>query len=369
MKTRLKYFIIILFLIIQNISARGQILSDTSALTIIKTGIDYIYRAKFEEAEKMFNSIIIPGNEHPVKYLLQGLTVYWKNYPLLPGTPAMDDFVQNMKRCIELCEEKPYAEEYEAEALLANVCARGLLLVFYADNHMSWYVIPLATGTYKYIMKSFDFNKVYSDLYYFTGLYNYYRDVYPKFHPVYKPVAALFPPGDLETGIRELNICAKNSILLRAEANSILSWIYTYYENDYSTALNYSQTLIDLYPHNLFFKALHIKNLLLLKKYDLAEKLLELSPEESANPYYCIQVKVFSAIVQEKKYNNITLASDLYKEALNELSPFGNYGNEFSAYACFGLSRICEENGDKAGKKTYRRQAVNLTNYKKIDFD
>jgi hypothetical protein len=370
MKCRLRYFVGILILILnQDFCAISQILNDSIHVSMIKSGIDNIYNLKFNEADNIYNEISKSYYQHPVSYLFHGLTVYWKNYPLLPASPARKVFEEDMRKCIELCEKEPYSKQHEAEALLSNVSARGLLLVFYTDNHLSMEIIPLATSTYKYIMRSFEFNKVYADLYYFTGIYNYYREAYPKYHPVYKPFAALFPPGDLMKGLNELNLCATNSILLRAEANSILSWIYTYYENNYQAALNYSESLIDLYPHNLFFKALHIKNLLLLKKYDEAERLLELSPEESVNSYYCIQIKVFRAIVQEKKYRNITLAEDLYKEALNELSPYGNYGNEFSAYACFGLSRICEINGDKAGKRTYHRQAINLTNYKKINFD
>jgi len=370
MRSRSKYPVIILiFLFIHYTSAECQILSDTAMLKMIKSGIDDIYRLRFDEAQEIFNNIEIPGKEHPVVYLLQGLTVYWQNYPLLPETPAMDEFEGKMRRCIELCEEDSYSAEYEAEALLANICARGLLLVFYADNHMSRNVIPMASGTYKYIMRSFDFNSVFSDLYYFTGLYNYYRDAYPKFHPVYKPVAVLFPPGDLETGLRELNICAENSILLRAEANSILSWIYTNYENNYEKALSYTEALTGLYPENLFFKGLHIKNLLLLGKYDETEKYLVLSPAESGHLYYAAQIKVFSAIVREKKYKDYETAGNLYERALVELEPFGNYGNEFSAYCCFGLSRVCEASGDKTGKRNYHRRAMNLASFKKINFD
>lgn len=370
MKSGLNHYIIILFLFFNPDSQSGaQILSDTSSLNLINNGLDQIYSLKFDEAQNIFSEIVIPGEEHPVIYLLRGLTVYWQNYPLLPNTGAMNLFEADMRRCIELCEMKPYSEDYEVEALLSNVCARGMLLVFYADNHMNWNVIPLASGTYKYIMRSFDFSKICPDLYYFTGIYNYYRDAYPTWHPVYKPVAALFPPGDLATGLRELNICAQKSILLRAEASSILSWIYTNYENNYETAITYTSLLTDRYPENPFFKGLHIKNLLLLREYDEAEKYLELSRDDSINDYYRTQVKVFRAIIQEKKYMNQDLAADLYQIALSELIPFGNYGNEFSAYCYFGLSRISDARGDRAGKKMYHRKAMSLASFKKINFD
>ncbi|OFY63059.1 MAG: hypothetical protein A2V64_09450 [Bacteroidetes bacterium RBG_13_43_22] len=370
MKRRLKYSAIFLIILLYQLDpAESQILSDSTYLTIIRSGIDDIYSLRFNKAEEMYNEISRSYTGHPVAYLLHGLIMYWKNYPLLPASPEMIVFEEDMRKCFELCDKEPYSKQYEAEALLAGVSARGLLLVFYADNHMSRDVIPLASSTYRHIMKSFEFNSVYADLYYFTGIYNYYRDAYPKFHPVYKPVAVLFPPGNLETGLNELNICAQKSILLRAEASSILSWIYTNYENNYQTALKYTGSLTDLYPENLFFKALHIKNLLLLERYDEAEKQLELSKEESEHAYYCTQVNVFDGIVQEKKYKNINRAAGLYDKALNDLSAFGNYGNEFSAYCCFGLSRICDARGDKAGKRLYHRRAMNLASFKKISFD
>lgn len=370
MNSLLKYGIISLLFILRTAgSASGQILSDTSALQLIRSGIENIYRLEFDEARDVFSSIGMPAPEHAVSYLLDGLIIYWENYPLLPDTQAADQFESIMRRCIDICEKKPYSEDYEAEALLSNISARGLLLLFFADNQMSRNVIPLASGTYKYIMRSFDFNQVFSDLYYFTGLYNYYRDAYPRIHPVYKAVAALFPPGNMETGLRELNICAQNSILLRAEANSILSWIYTYYENNYSKAVDYTSLLTSSYPQNYYFKGLHIKNLLLLEKYDEAENYLDLSPEGSGNSFYSAQVKVFRGIVQEKKYRDPDSAFILYESAMSELVPFGNFGNEYSAYCCFGLSRIYDAKGDNPAKRHYHRKAVNLSTFKKINFD
>jgi hypothetical protein len=51
------------------------------------------------------------------------------------------------------------------------------------------------------------------------------------------------------------------------------------------------------------------------------------------------------------------------------MSAFGYYGNEYAAFAYFGLSRISDVNGDQQNKKTYRKKAMELTNYKKVNFD
>lgn len=176
----------------------AQILYDTIAVKNIKAGVDYMYNQEFDKALKYYSEVekLYPG--HPVNYLLKGIYSYWKNYPMLPATQARPDFENDMKKCIDLSSAEDYSWKYEAESLLTNVCSRGLLLLFYSDNDLSMKVIPLATGTYKYVMRSFDFVSVFADFYYVTGIYNYYREAYPRLKPIYKPLASLFPPEMLK---------------------------------------------------------------------------------------------------------------------------------------------------------------------------
>jgi len=78
---------------------------------------------------------------------------------------------------------------------------------------------------------------------------------------------------------------------------------------------------------------------------------------------------IFKGILQEKKYKDLERAKQFYEEGINTISLFGDYGNEFCAYAYFGLSRICEFNGDKACKKTYQRKGFEIVDFKKVTFD
>jgi hypothetical protein len=136
--------------ILINISTvSAQILYDSLSVKKIKTGVDYMYNLEFYKASEIFSEVekLYPG--HPVNYLLKGIYAYWKNYPMLPATQARPDFENDLRKCIDLSSEEVYSGKYEAESLLTNVCARGLLLLFYSDNDLSMKVIPLATGTYK----------------------------------------------------------------------------------------------------------------------------------------------------------------------------------------------------------------------------
>jgi len=346
----------------------AQILKDTATFSLIKKGVDHIYNLEFNHAGEVYNKISRSYPGHPIVHLFRGIMTYWQNYPLLPSSPQRDSYETDMRRCIELCEKK-YDPANEAEYLLANLGARGMLLLFYADNGLSMEVFPLATSTYQYVRRSFDFTSVYSDFYFFTGLYNYYREAYPEAHPVYKTLAFLFPKGDKAKGIKQLQLAAGNSIVLKAESYSFLSGICISFENNYQLASQYSKSLHQLYPSNLQYLAVYIKNLLLIKRYDEAENLIRSSGIKMRNSYFQAQLSIFNGILYEKKYRDIRQAQQHYSKGIKDISVFGDFGNEFAAYGYFGMSRISDASGDKNYKKIYRKQAMELASFKRVNFD
>jgi tetratricopeptide (TPR) repeat protein len=291
-------------------------------LNLLRKDIDYIYNLQFNEAREVYSKIVQTYPGHPVVFLLRGIMIFWENYPLLNTNSAHVSFEEDMRQCIRLS-ERENNPVYEAEYLLANLCARGMLLMFYADNDLIMEVIPITTSTYRYLMHSFNFTSVCTDLYYFTGLYNYYREAYPKVYPVYESLALLFPEGDIEKGLKELQLAAINSVVLRAESYLLLSWIYLNFENKYYEALFYCRSLHELYPDNVLYLAQFIKDLLLMKKYDEAEKVYnELSKNygqfqnKAGHPYGIIAVFQLYEIAREKKEEEKCLGVllDLYKK-------------------------------------------------------
>jgi hypothetical protein len=365
-KISVKSFILSFCVSIATLNA--QILHDTTSLNLIKRGIDSIYNMQFNYSQGVYREIGRLYPDHPIVIMFKGIMTYWENYPLLPAVSARNSFEEEMRRCIGLC-EKNNNQLYEPEYLLANLSARGLLLTFYTDNDLKNEVFPLAKSTYHYIRQSFDFTSVYSDFFFFTGLYNYYREVYPRVHPVYKPLAFLFPNGNREKGLEEIQTAALSSILFKAESFSYLSYIYISYENDYQKALYFSKYLHDLYSENPEYLADYIVNLLLIKNYDEAENLVISSGKHEKNGFYHAQLSIIKGLIQEKKYHNINLAQQYYNTGIRDIAVFGTFGDEFAAYGYFGLSRISEANGDKESKKNYHKQAVKLADSKKIDFD
>ena len=133
--------------------------------------------------------------------------------------------------------------------------------------------------------------------------------------------------------------------------------------------MNIPESLRDLYPANTEYRGLHLRNLLLTKRYGEAEKLMGSTAKDNTNLFYKAQLSIFNGVLQEKKYRNDKLAEQYYIKGIDEISPFGHYGNEFAAYGYFGLSRISERKGDSNLKKTYRKKALELSDFKDVNFD
>jgi hypothetical protein len=347
---------------------KAQLLQDTIALNLVKKNINFIYNLQFKDAHAVHLKINLLYPDHPVVILLNGIKTYWENFPMLPTTSARACFEKDMQRCIKLCEFNN-CPAHEAEYLLADLCARGMLIMFYADNNLPMEVLPLTRVTYKHLRRSFNFSSDQIDLNYFTGIYNYYREAYPNEHPVFKSLGILFPHGDMETGINQLKTSALKSVLLRAESYYSLAYIYLNFENDYPKAVIYSKALHEQAPDNFLYLSVYIKNLLLLRQYDIAEKLIMASQVVPENGYFLVQLNIFKGILQEKKYHRNGLAQEYYKKATRDVSNFGVYGNEYAAYAYYGLSRISIANGEKDNGKIYREKAMELAAFKKINFD
>ena len=106
-----------------------------------------------------------------------------------------------------------------------------------------------------------------------------------------------------------------------------------------------------------------------MKQYDEAEKLILAPYAAEGNRFFQSQLMILKGILQEKKYHDYKTAQQYYNQGIKDISLFGKYGNEFAAYAYFGLSRIGESNDEKHVTNIYRKEAMKLATFKKIDFD
>lgn len=359
-----------ILLLSSSYSVNAQVLTDSTAIRIITRGMQNIYNLEFSEAGEAYNSLAAMYPGHPVLNLFKGMKIYWENFPMDPFSKARKSFESELKTCIEISDKSNYpGPGYEAEYLLANICARGLLLLYLSENDQSGEVIPLVTSSYRPLMNTFRFTSTCPDFYYFTGVYNYYREAYPIVYPVYKAVAFMFPKGNMDLGLKQLEDCGERSMALRAEAYVMLSWIRMNFEMNYLQALPYSQHLADQYPANPLYRIYLAKNLLLLKRYDEAGKLVFSARNGEDNPFYNAVMEVFRGLIEEKKFRNLSSAAGHYRQGIDDLARFGPYAYEYVGYAYLGLSRINETGGNIRESRSYHRKGTDLIDFKGITFN
>lgn len=350
-------------------TANAQLLQNPVTYAKIKSGVDHIYNYEFAEAESVYRYLKSRYPNHSVPYLIKGLIIYWQHFPITPDSPYSSAFIEMLGKSYSLAEQRYREDENDAESLLAGLGAAGLLLLYYADNGLSRNVLSLAPQTLRFVMRSFDFTGEYYDFYFITGLYNYYIEAYPDAHPVYKPIAIFFPRGDKKLGLQQLRLASDSSLFLKAESNSFLAGIYQSFEFKPVTACVYSKKLTDRYPDNTEFRTDYIRDLLIIKDYNRAEKILNDIPNPSDNIYMQAKIEILKAILYEKKYNDDRTAGRLYRSGIRTAEKYKDFGHEYSAYAYFGLSRISERANKLKETKKYRKIARDMATYEHVNFD
>jgi hypothetical protein len=363
---KVKYPIFVVYLITRSILTDAQVLNDTASLNLVKKTVDQIYNMRFSDATETTNLLGSIYPEHPVVFLLRGMITYWEGYPLLSGSEKSREFEKQIRLCIKRSDE--YEPENEAEFLLTNLCARGSLLAFYTGNELPSKAFSLGRTTYRYLRRAFKFTDTFPDFLFFTGLYNYYREAYAEAHPVYRPFMGFFPRGDRDKGMQELRTAFRKSIFLKAEASTFLSSNYKYFENDFANATYFSKLIFNEFPGNIVYRINSIEDLLLVQEYDDAQALISSASPGTINRYYQAQIMILNAVLAEKS-KDLNRAEEGYRNGIKIISEFRNYGDQYSAYAYFGLSRISALRNDNHNQRVYRRKALDLTNFNHVNFN
>jgi hypothetical protein len=347
----------------------AQVLQDPDAYEKLKRGVVSIYNFEFEDAEEITKYLDKKYGNSSISFLFKGMEIYWREYPLIPGSKTAQQFEGNLHKAVEIAEARLKLNEHDPENLLAGLGSAGLLLLYYADNGLSGKVISMAPKTYQWVMKSFAFTHTYKDFYFITGLYNYYREAYANAHPIYKPAMVFFPHGNKRLGLQQLKIAADSAIFLRAESMSFLAGIYQNFEKQPAEAIIYSRKLKDTFNKNPQFRSEYIRDLLLIKKYGEAESLLNSYPYENMNSFFQAEIDILRGVIQEKRYKNVKSAEQLYWSGINKIEVYGQFGADYDAYGYFGLSRIYSQSGNNRAAKQYRKKAKELATFDHLNFD
>ncbi|UCG28614.1 MAG: tetratricopeptide repeat protein [Bacteroidales bacterium] len=330
----------------------------------IRAGIDHIYNYEFEAASSQFDEVekVIPW--HPVIPFLRGFQIYWEANPITPYDERSDLFVSYMEESISIAQSITEENEDDIEAVFFDLASNAILLLYYADNGETGKVLSRAGYTYRLIKKGFILQEEFPEFCFFTGVYNYYRVVYPEIHPIYKPISLLFPPGDKEYGWDLLTWIKQNSVFLRAEAMYFMSHIAMSMEDDPGLSQEFTSEVLTIFPQNNFFRVRHLLGLNSAGKYREMEQHVNILLKQEVNDQFALMAAfIFRGVMEEKLHRDYISAREYYREGLKICEKYGVRAGNYAATANLGISRIYKLQGNNRRSREYWKKARSLAKY------
>jgi tetratricopeptide (TPR) repeat protein len=232
----------------------GSILADPWFREQARIGLNHLYDMDFGAADEVFGRLTERYPDHPVGPYLQALLPWWA-IQLEPDDPSQDPIVFDaMEKVIDLCDRRLDKDPGDVDALFFKSGAHALRGRLHADRS-NWLRAARdgqqALRALQEVQKRDPNN---DDLYFGIGLFDYLADVVPKQHRILRPFARLFPKGNKDRGITELERAMRQGQFVPAEAGYALLQIHYVFEKDYHASLRYALWLRARHPDNSIFQ-------------------------------------------------------------------------------------------------------------------
>ncbi len=307
-------FLILYVAVVSYVKAQVPLLQDREAVEAISITLDHIYNFEFSEAEERIENQAHHLGIHPANFLIRALLIYWRDRPLVPGSEMYLQYETYLNEAVESSQPFIGQEDLHVEGMFYAMAGNALLAELYSEEGGGLKVINAAKKAYRYLKSGKEQMEEFSDFYFSTGLYNYYREKYPELNPFYKSFMWLFSRGDKELGIEQIKTSEQRGVFTKNESILYLYHIYLRYENNPSKALPYARSLLSRYPKNLRFISLLVEVLVAMNEFDQAENLLD-PLDRAEKPVFRMAGTLFRAIICEKR-DQLDEASRLLEKSL-----------------------------------------------------
>lgn len=353
-----KYFVLILiFSFFQGNGQKMALFDYPERMDLVERGGYFIYNNEYERADSAIAEVqkILPG--HPIVYMMKALNISWREMPIRTTSSVFPQHYEALQQVIESAMKLQEEVEDHEEGVFFEMSARGLLTEYYAREGTYLKALSEARKMYALAKTGFDFVEKNQEYLFSTGLYNYFREMYPIRHPIYKPFMWFFKTGDMELGLAQLDSATRVGKLIKIEATLYLAYIYLRYEHIPEKSLKYLNDLVTEYPNNNYFKSKLIEALVLSSKFEEALPLIK-SLSGKADPYYRMCHEVYLGIYYEKKKMENETARHYYTKALQTGQHYENKGLYYRSLCLLGLGRISEASNNIMEAEEYYKQAM-----------
>lgn len=322
--------------------------------------INKLYNFKFAEADAEFRWLRYRYPSHPMPYFLMGLAEWWKIVPNTEDTRYDDRCISLMDTCITLAEKLYDIRENKIEPsffLAAAYAFKGRI----HSERKHWSRATFAgKNALKYLEKCKGKSEISPELLFGDGLFNYFAEWIPDNYPLLKPILWLFPKGNKQMGIQQLEKVGYNAFYTRTEARYFLLQIYGY-ENQYAKSYDLAKYSWETYPDNPYFERYYLRSAFVRGYTAEAEKTANsiLAKIDKGMPGYEAVSGRNAAYVLAYYYNNyhrdIPKSKEFYLKTINYSIQAKAFTSGYYLSALMGLGKIAESEKDyEAAREHYK---------------
>lgn len=342
----------------------AQVLADPAAQQTVLRTLDDIYNLEFSAADTQMRQLQARYPQHPIVPILRATQLELQYLPLHENKAATAQFMQAVEQGLALAKTMLDKDEDDPEAVFFALTAHSYLASLYNNKGEALKAVGESKKAYNYLRDGFVLMGKNPDFYFTTGLYNYYIERYPMDHSIVKPFMFFFENGDIEKGLKQMDIATRKGLFMRPVANYYLAHILLKHEMEPAKAVVYAKYLADKYPKNPLFGMTCAESLLLAGRYAEARPYVQ-RLKQMPNKLVPMAVHTFTGMLAEYADKDDKEATEAYKIALR--LPFNDpYTKEYHAFAYAGLARIAARANDQNRAKINYKKALAIAQYKSL---
>jgi len=254
MSRTLAFLAVLVLTLVAFTPTRAQwIAMSSEADSILQEGINNIYNVQFTKAHENFTEVIRKYPDHPAGYFLDAMIDWWKVNISQRNRTYDQSFLNKIDRVLDVCDRILEKDPENITALFFKGGALGFRGRFYAVRESMVSAINDGRTALDIMVACKKIAPANHDIMLGTGTYNYFAAVIPEKYPLVKPLMALFPPGDKDLGILQLEAASRTARYAKVEASVVLLNAYYEFEKNPTKALQYAKSLHERYPDNPYF--------------------------------------------------------------------------------------------------------------------
>ncbi|TGE13474.1 tetratricopeptide repeat protein [Hymenobacter elongatus] len=340
---------------------KGWLMLDKDIQLELEGAMHNLYNFKYDKAEKQFRSLRRRYPEHPLPYLLMGLSQWWK---ILPTNLQAKQYDKQLFAYLDTTMRKAEAF-YEQDKQNYEACF-FLSAAYGFDAHLNaerknWTQATLSSRrALRYLQESKEANGLSPEFLFGQALFNYYAVWISENYPLLRPVLLIFPKGNRTLGLQQLRNVASNGFYTGPEAKYYLMRILYTEENNLDGALPTARYLANTYPDNAYFQRFYA--LLCYHQGDMIEcERVSREILDKINRGYAGYEGIsgryaayFLGSIVQNSHKDVAKAKDYFQRCIVFSETTSDTNSGFAISANLNLGRMAEDDSDvKAARRYY----------------